>query len=102
MQEEHAMDLKDLFDTHEDEFNEFDRIEEPLHRRRDICALMLLDRLVPGETGNSIINDSDGEFIMLDVDCKELAEVISEEDVITLLRCGVKYDEDYECLVYVA
>jgi hypothetical protein len=95
------VDLADAFDKYQDEYQEFARIEEPLHRRRDICAMMLLDQLAPGETGSGIISGAEDEAVMLDIDCTKLADVITEEDVITLLRCGVGYDEEYGCLVYV-
>lgn len=84
--------LKKLFEKHEDESCEFDRITHPISQRPEICGFLLLDKLVPQK--GSLIDFTDGHEIKLDVDLKKLNEVITEGDVITLLRCGIDYNPD--------
>ena len=81
-----------LFESDED-FSEFEKVENPLYPRADICAFLLLDKLLPGGT-RDMITSAEHDQIWLDVDCEKLAEVITEEDVRTLRRCGVMYDAD--------
>lgn len=90
------MDLEETFDKFEEEYLQFNRIEKPLHRRPDLCAFLLLDRLVPG-TGD-MVSDVTHDEIWLDVDCDQLADVATEEDIMTLVRCGVMYDDKAEAL----
>ena len=42
------IDLKAVFDRHGDDYIEFDRVENKLHTRPDLCAFLLLDKLLPG------------------------------------------------------
>ncbi len=91
------MDLSEMFDKyHDDEFLEFERIEKPLHRRLDMCAFLILDSLIPGD--GDIVGNASHDEIFLDVDIEELAKVITEEQVRDLIRCGVVFNNLYDCL----
>ncbi len=72
------------------EFNRIPR-ENRLSNRPDLHAFLLLDRLVPGS--RDIVSGSGYEVIYLATDVKKLARVITEEQIIDLLRCGISYDE---------
>jgi hypothetical protein len=94
-----AIDLKKTFEKYDGtdtdgtgELLEFSRIENPLSKRPDLCAFLLLDKLVPGN--RDIVGDAGHDEIGLDVDLEALAEAATEEDIITLIRCGVRYDEE--------
>jgi len=78
------------------EFLRFENIVDPPAKRPDICAFLLLDKLLPGE--RDIISCAEHDQIWLDIDTEELAKVATKEDVIYLLRCGVWYEEDTESL----
>jgi hypothetical protein len=91
--------LKQFFEKFEDEYIQFERIQAPPTLRPDLCAFLLLDRLVPASrAGRDMITGAGHEVIYLDVDMQALAEAASEEDVCTLVRCGVRYDAEYDCL----
>ena len=92
------MDLKEVFDKYADEYMEFDRVENKLHSRPDICAFLLLDKLVPSE-GNPMVSVADNSGIYLDTDCEKLAAVATEDDILMLRRCGVRYDSYSEWLM---
>ncbi len=84
------------FETHNDEYCKFEGVRAPRSSRRDLCGFMLLDLLVGGT--EKMIGAAEHDEIYLSVDVDQLAEVITEDDVITLLRCGIRYDEEYDCL----
>jgi hypothetical protein len=79
-----------------EEFREFGRIAAPPSQRPDLCAFLLLDKLLPGD--RDIVACAEHDQIWLNVDIDELAEVASKDDVVYLLRCGVWYDGDVESL----
>lgn len=91
------IDLRETFEKYHDDFLKFDKVENPLHPRSDICAFLLLDKLLP-DPGRGIIGNADHEVIYLGVSTNALAEVATEEDILTLTRCGVMYDNENECL----
>lgn len=92
-----AIDLESVFEKFEDEFLKFNAVENRLHRRKDVCAFILLDKLVPGE-GRDIVVSAEHDEIWLDADPERLAEVATEEDILTLVRCGVRYDSTTDSL----
>jgi len=90
------IDLKSAFDKHDKEFLEFDRVAEKLHPRPDVCAFLLLDKLVP--SSEDIVSAAEHDEIFLGVDCEKLARAATDDDIVMLTRCGVRYSEEYECL----
>jgi len=90
------MDLEARFEQFENDYIKFEKMENKLHSRPDICAFLLLDRLVPGN--RDIVSAAEHDEIYLDVDCELLAAAASDEDIRTLVRCGVRYDSDVESL----
>ena len=92
------IDLDATFEKHNDDFLEFERVEGKLHSRPDLCAFLLIDKLLPRE-GRDIVSAAEHDEIYLDADCEKLAEVATEEDILTLTRCGVLYDSSTDSLV---
>lgn len=89
------INLQEAFDKlfEADEYLKFDRIQNPLHRRRDIAAFLLLDKLVPdGDT--DIIEAASHDVVWLSINVEKLAEVATEEDILYLYRCGVRLGDD--------
>jgi hypothetical protein len=89
-----VIDIHATFEKHDDDFLEFDRIpaERKLHPRPDLCAFLLLDRLVPGT--RDMVAGAEHDEIWLEVEPDALAAVATEDDLLTLVRCGVRYDGD--------
>jgi hypothetical protein len=85
-----------MFDATEDDFLDFEKVENPLSQRPDLHAFMLLDRLVPGK--RELISASEHDEFYLSVDCEELSKVATLEIVRELHRCGVRYSAEYDCL----
>ena len=87
------IDIKATFDKYDAEYLNFDRVENKLHSRPDICAFLLLDKLQPSD-GRDMVCAAVYDEIFLDADCDKMAEVATEEDILTLTRCGVRYDTE--------
>ena len=90
--------LRELFQKYErDEYLKFDeRVEPKRSKRADLHAFLLLDELVPG--ARDIVACAEHDEIYLDVDLRDLAKVATEEQVIELVRCGVRVDEHGLCM----
>lgn len=98
------MSLKETFEKHEIEFLKFERIENPLSVRPDLHAFLLLDQIVPpvsnhsGEGYPDMVCSAAHDEIWLTTDTDALAELASEEQIIDLIRCGVRYDDKIDSL----
>lgn len=93
------INLQETFDKFEYNFSEFDKVVEKYSNRPDLHAFILLDKLVPSDNNIDIIGHAELDYICLDIDLEKLAEVATEDDILTLRRCGVRYDEYYDSLM---
>jgi len=82
-----------------DEFLKFERIENKRSQRPDLHAFLLLDELCPGDS--DMVDGAEHDEIFLDVELGDLAKVVTEEQVVELVRCGVRISE-YDCLAMFA
>jgi len=86
------IDVQELFAKHDDKFlencDEFDC--------RDLFAFNILKRYRGND--DKIICAAEHDVIYLNVDINLLAEGSTEDEIITLIRCGVMYDDGNECL----
>jgi hypothetical protein len=85
------LDLREAFERHNANYGEFDLIKNPLHPRPDLCAFILLDKLVP-KPGRDMVTAAEHDEIYLVTDCDQLAAVATDDDILMLVRCGVRYD----------
>lgn len=89
-------DIESMFEKFRAESSNFDRVALKPCKRPDLCAFILLDTLLPGN--QDIISASEHDEIYLNIDINELAKVATEQDILTLVRCGVRYDSGLNCL----
>jgi hypothetical protein len=82
----------DIFDTYNDEHCKFELVADKFSSRSDLHAFILLDKIQP--KSRDMISASKHDIIYLDIDIDEVLEVITKEQVIDLIRCGVMYDSD--------
>jgi hypothetical protein len=92
------IDLKAAFEAAEEEFLEFEQIENPLHPRPDICAFMKLHQLVPANPDRDMVAAAEHDEIFLEVDPEALAAVATQEDIVYLHRCGVRLSSETDSL----
>ena len=92
------MNVEEMFEKHSDEYIKFENVplERKLSNRPDLCAFLLLEKLVPDTT--DIVASAEHDEIFLGVDLDALEKVATEEDIITLIRCGVHYNSEYNAL----
>lgn len=90
------LDLAEVFEKYDDEYIKFDRVVNKASNRPDLCAFMLLDAILPG--GSDMVCAATHDQIYLGVDCEAFAELSTEADILTLVRCGVFYDSETDSL----
>ena len=87
--------IEELFEKHNNEFLEFDRVENKRSNRPDLHAFILLDQLFPGDS--NMISSAEHDEIWLDITTEDI-ENLTEDQIIELVRCGVRYDEEALCM----
>jgi hypothetical protein len=101
------LDLKDASDDPDiaGEFLNFSHIPEieRLNRRPDLCAFLYLDKLFTDNglldsDGSDIIYGSEHDEIGLNINCNDLAKIATKEDILYLVRCGILYYSEFDCL----
>jgi hypothetical protein len=98
------IDVKTTFEKHDDEYLQFDKVESPRHPRADVCAFLMLHDLAPRDPfkGKTKVRDmvscAEHDEIWLDTDIDVLAQNATEADIVTLARCGVRYDASVDRL----
>jgi len=92
------MSLEQMFGKYiRNEFNHFDRVEKKLSNRSDTHAIRLLTMLTDIVSANSVIVEA-GAVYFTGIDEAKLLMVITEQDVIDLLRCRVIFSYIKDCL----
>lgn len=100
------LDLKELWEKHEGaEFLKFERVKNRLSQRPDIHAFILLDQIAPPKPtrgspdhSSDMVGSAEHDEVWLDTDLGDLASNATEEQIIDLIRCGVRFDEDVDSL----
>lgn len=87
---------KEQYEKYSDEFLKFDLVQNKTSHRADLHAFNLLDKLIPGDC--DIVCSAEHDEILLEVSPEELSKVATEEQIIELIRCGVRYDSEYDSL----
>lgn len=91
------MDIRKAFQEHVDEeHGKFDRVADKCSERGDLHGFLLLDALLTGK--QDIVACAEHDEIWLNIDLDDLQKVSTEEDIKTLLRCGITYDEGTDSL----
>lgn len=84
-----------------DEFLRFEKIPESerLHPNRELCGLLKVAALMKTPKDFSICATHDEIYL---VSADELRDDMTEEDVLYLHRCGVRWDSSHDCLAMFA
>lgn len=98
------IDLNAVFEKHDEEFLKFERVANKRSKRPDLHAFLLLDEIVPPEPTPGFPDRTDQSFdmvsaaehdeIWLETDTEKLAENATEEQIVELIRCGVRLSDD--------
>lgn len=92
------MNYQEAYEKYSDEeFLTFDkRVINKLSSRADLHAFILLDKLVPGNM--DIIGSAEHDEIWIDIDPEDLSKAATEEQMIELIRCGLRYNSETDSL----
>jgi len=92
------MEIKDRFELVSDEYMNFDHIEKKRSNRADVNAFILLDELFgPKKAGDDLIDAASHDVFYLSTTLEDI-ETLEDHHIIELVRCGVMFDSDEECL----
>lgn len=94
------MDTHERFEEVNDDYLKFDRIENKRNQRPDLHAWLLLDELFP-HPGHDMVSAAEHDEIWLDVEGEKL-ETLTDEQILELVRCGVRHDDEHDCLAMFA
>lgn len=98
------MNLKHFMARHAEEFGKFERIKNPPSAHRDLCAMLILSKFMTNPR-TSVINCADSGnaegcgFIIFEPSIHDIETMATEEQVIDLIRCGCRYNSEYDALV---
>ncbi len=90
------MNVKELFVKHENEFLNYKAdpsLEDKVH------DFVVFESLVKFVKRGDLIGNLGHEEIYLNVDVDEVISVLSEGDLVKLIRCGLRYSDEDECFV---
>lgn len=94
------MDIHERFEAVNDDYLKFDRIESKRSQRPDLHAFLLLDDLFPN-AGRDMVSAAEHDEFYLEPDGEKLA-ALTDDHILELVRCGVRHDEEYDCLAMFA
>ena len=90
------MGLFERFEEFSDEFIKFDRIENKRSLKRDMHAFLLLEELFP-ESEEEMVATASHDTIYLSIE-EDMLEKLTDDNIIELIRCGIGYNEENDCL----
>lgn len=93
-----SKELKELINQYCDDCQgcKFELVENKLSNRADLHAFLLMDRILPGDS--NIILSARHKEVYFSFKMDEFAAVVTQEEVLELVRCGVCYDGHFDCL----
>jgi len=89
--------FSEIFNKYQDDYGKFEKVEKKFSKHPDIHAFLLLERLC--SEGGDMISSAEHDEFYLNVDIEKLSAIITEEDILTLVRCGVMFDADTDSLM---
>lgn len=89
------MHISDRFEEFNNEHLKFEKVENKKSMRPDIHAFLLLDSLFPGT--ENMVDGATHDQIWLSLKMEQI-ETLTDEHIVELLRCGVLFDSEIECL----
>lgn len=88
-------DISDRFELVNDEYSEFESVQNKKSSRRGIHAFILLNELFP--SSGDIVCAASHDVIYLD-NCGKTLDTLTDDQILELTRCGVMYDSENDSL----
>ena len=90
-------EIQDKFEAVNDDYLKFERIENKRSSRPDVHAFILLDELFPSEREMDLISCAKHDIYYLDIEEERLSK-LTDDQILELVRCGISYDDEFDCL----
>ena len=87
----------EIWNLHDKEYHHFGKIENKICESTDLSAFMMIHKFMINKEADIITSAEHDEIYLSSLDDLDFAKII-EEDIVYLIRCGVRYDEEYDCL----
>lgn len=94
------MDTEERFNQFDNEYLNFDAVQDKRSYRPDLHAFLLLDDLFPNP-GTDMVAAAEHDEFWLDV-CDDKIAKLTDDQILELVRCGVRYDSDVDSLAMFA
>lgn len=93
-----SMKIEELFEKYEYEYMRFESIaaDKRTSNRPDLHAFNLLDKIIPGDC--DIVSAASHDEFWLEISPDELTKAATEEQILELIRCGVRLDTSTDSL----
>jgi hypothetical protein len=97
--EEELSEIAQRWERVNDDFLLFDRVPESdrLFSSPDLCAWALLDKKFPAERQQDMVSAAEHDEIWLRIMPEQITQ-LTDNEILYLTRCGVRYDDDTETL----
>lgn len=98
MTKNEMLDIADYFSEQDMPINAFELIENKLSTRKDLHVYLLLDKILSRNTKlnkqHDLITAAKNSEIFFSFEAKELAKVITKEEIIDLIHCNVSFNSE--------
>jgi len=94
MDKEKFIEIWDLHSS--EEYANFSMIKNPPCESTDLSAFMILHKFAINKEADIINSAEHDEIYLMEIDNLNI-EKITENDIINLIRCGVRLDKEMEC-----
>ena len=86
------MSKEEQFEKFNEEYRNFERIENPLFRTPKLCGLAAIEKL----EGKEIEFSAEHDVLC----CGSCERELTDEEVIYLVRCGIGWDSEFDCFYF--
>jgi len=87
----------EIWKLHDDEYCQSEKIKNKLCESTDLAAFMLIHKFMIDKVADIILSCEHDIIYLAPIDNLDLKR-IKESDIIDLIRCGIRYEDDFDCL----
>lgn len=89
-------EILNKFDEYDpDNYLQFEAIQNKKSNRTDLHAFIVLDEWFPGNS--DIIASAEHDEFFLGIEAEQIQQ-LTDDQILELVRCGVSFSEEYQCL----
>ena len=87
----------EIWKLHDDEYCRTENIKNKICESTDLSALMLIHKFMIDKVADLIVSSEHDIIYLTPIDNLDLKK-IKESDILDLIRYGVRYEDDFDCL----